>query len=85
MQERDAVVPGERRIGEQRRERGKEITVKRDRGEALPDRHEGDVPQLPIEEPPRNHDRQEPDHGPHELAHILHRRGDRSRRPPFCA
>ena len=87
MQERDAVVPGERRIGDERRERGEEISVRRDRGEARPRPSPREMSaQLAVEEPSRDDDRQRARSTGHTNSRdVLHRRGDRSRRPPFCA
>jgi hypothetical protein len=72
MQERDAVVPGERRIGHEGRQARQQVAVRRDRGEARPNRLEGEPSEFPVEKPTRNDDRRQPDEGPQKLTYFFH-------------
>jgi hypothetical protein len=74
MQERDAVVPSERAVGDERCQRGQQVAIRRDRFQARRDLGKSDVPQFAVEKPARDDDREKPDEGPNELTRALHRR-----------
>ena len=84
MQQRDPVVPGQGRIGDEGRQAGEGVAVGRHGRQAVPDVVEGQAAKLTIEKPAGNDDCQKPDHGPNELTHILHRAGSAPSFPLLC-